>query len=43
MEEEEGVDLQVVQSKSDRRINHEEILKMFNEQLEKEEREREEI
>jgi hypothetical protein len=35
--------LQIVQTKSDKRINHEEILRMFNEQIEKEERERQEI
>jgi hypothetical protein len=38
--EDEGEDLQIVQTKSDKRINHEEILKMFNEQIEKEEKER---
>lgn len=43
VEEEEGEDLQIVQNKSDKRINHEEILKMFNEQIEKEEKERQEI
>jgi hypothetical protein len=32
-EEGEGEDLQIVHSKSDKRINHEEILKMFNEQI----------
>ena len=35
--------MQIVQTKSDKRINHEEILKMFNEQIEKEEKERQEI
>lgn len=42
-EEDYGEELQIVQTKSDKRINHEEILRMFNEQVEKEERERQEI
>lgn len=42
-EEDIGEELQIVQTKSDKRINHEEILRMFNEQVEKEERQRQEI
>jgi hypothetical protein len=41
--EEGAAELQVVQSKQDKGINREEIMRRFNEQMEKEEQEREEM